>query len=520
MALMKNVLGLDLGSHSIKAVEFRQTLRGLEPVQMRMQPRPPADVPAGQALREFISAHELPIDHVVCSVPGDQVSTRLLELPFTDRKRLAQAVPFAIEGAIPFELSDVLVDWAESTAVADRSHVLAAVVQRISVAQHLEVLRDAGIEPRVLEAEGLVLSNLGPIFPLGQRRLLVDLGHRKTTLTLLLAGRPVLTRTIPLAGQALDEAIATDRGCSAEDAERLRQEEGIFSSGSETTSPGALGILDRLAREILRTLEAPEAGAHGAEDNPETTLTLIGGTSKLHGIDTYFAERTGVAAERLAFPPESEGGSLVAAGDPALFAHASALALRGTTRATTTINFRQQEFAYRRDFRQLIGRDMRVPAGLAAAALILLIARIGISIGMQGHQAEELQTRVQALYSEVFPDEPTPSNPITALREQIQLAEEQAEFLGAYGRKSSALDLLTEISSRIPEDLDIRFDELNISRRSVRVKVYAKSFESVDRLKAELSREPAFGAIKVAGDVQKDKRRGGVTFNLNIDLDG
>jgi hypothetical protein len=100
------------------------------------------------------------------------------------------------------------------------------------------------------------------------------------------------------------------------------------------------------------------------------------------------------------------------------------------------------------------------------------------------------------------------------------LAEEQAEFLGAYGRKSSALDLLTEISARIPEDLDIRFDELNISRRSVRVKVYAKSFESVDRLKEELSREPAFGAIKVAGDVQKDKRRGGVTFNLNIDLDG
>ncbi|MFP8874966.1 MAG: type II secretion system protein GspL, partial [Myxococcota bacterium] len=425
-----------------------------------------------------------------------------------------------IEGATPFDLSDVIVDWVQATQATDGSQILASVVQRSRVAQQLQTLRDAGIEPRVLEAEGLVLSNLSPIFPVGERRLLVDLGHRKTTLTLLLAGRPLLTRTIPLAGHALDEAIATDHGCSVEDAERLRREDGIFTSGFETTSPGALAILDRLAREIVRTLEAPAARAHGLEGNQGTGLTLIGGTSKLHGIDTYFTERTGIAAERLAFPPESEGGSLVAAGDPALFAHASALALRGTTRGTTAINFRQQEFAYRRNFRQLIGRDMRVPAGLAAAALVLLIARIGISIGMQGHQTEELQARTQALYSEVFPDEATPSNPITALREQTRLAEEQAEFLGAYGRKSSALDLLTEISSRIPEDLDVRFDELNINRRSVRVKVYAKSFESVDRLKAELSREPAFGAIKVAGDVQKDKRRGGVTFNLNIDLDG
>ena len=196
------------------------------------------------------------------------------------------------------------------------------------------------------------------------------------------------------------------------------------------------------------------------------------------------------------------------------------MALRGSSRGTTGINFRQQEFAYRTDFRRLIGKDLRLPAGLAATALILLVARIGISIGMQHSQADEFQAQINQLYSEAFPNEAIPRNPIATLSEQIRASEERAEFLGAYGRKSSALDLLTEISSRVPEDLDIRFDELNINRRSVRVKVYAKTFESVDRLKEELSREPAFGAVKVSGDVQKDKRRGGVTFNLNVDLDG
>jgi hypothetical protein len=34
LALLSNILGLDLGSHSLKAVELRPTLRGFEPVSM------------------------------------------------------------------------------------------------------------------------------------------------------------------------------------------------------------------------------------------------------------------------------------------------------------------------------------------------------------------------------------------------------------------------------------------------------------------------------------------------------
>ena len=520
MAILKNVLGLDLGSHSIKAVEFKQTLRGLEPVQMRMQRRADDDSSFAEDLREFIQSHALPTDHVVCSIAGDQISTRLLTLPFSDQKRLAQAVPFAIEGTTPFDISEVVVDWAKASQGSEQTQIVAATVKRTQVTDVLRSLRDAGIEPRILEAEGLVLSNLAEVFPLAGRRLLIDLGHRKTTLTLLTADRPVFTRTLPLAGHALDQAIAEDRNCSPSDARRLREEEGIFGTGSEVLSAGALSILDQIAREIVRTLETSPIEPMDSGSPEPVLLTLVGGTSKMHGIDTYFAERTGFLTERLAFPPESEGGSLVAAGDPSLFAHASALALRGTSRATTKINFRQQEFAYRTDFRRLIGRDMRVPAGLALVALLLVITRIGLSIGMQNHQADELRAQVETLYTDAFPGQTAPNNAVAALREQIRMAEEQAEFLGAYGRESSALDLLSEISSRVPEDLEIRFDELNINRRSVRVKVYAKTFESVDRLKEELSREPAFGTVKVAGDVQKDKRRGGVTFNLSIDLDG
>ena len=47
--------------------------------------------------------HQLSTEHVTCALPGDRISTRRLEFPFRDRKRLGQAVPFEIEAEIPFE---------------------------------------------------------------------------------------------------------------------------------------------------------------------------------------------------------------------------------------------------------------------------------------------------------------------------------------------------------------------------------------------------------------------------------
>ena len=92
MPIMTSVLGLDLGSHTLKAVELRQTLRDVEPVQLRIHPRPAPDAPLAELLQRFVRMHQLPTDRIVASVPGDRLSVRRMEFPFRDRKRLAQAV--------------------------------------------------------------------------------------------------------------------------------------------------------------------------------------------------------------------------------------------------------------------------------------------------------------------------------------------------------------------------------------------------------------------------------------------
>ena len=67
MPMLKNVLGLDLGSHSIKAVEFEQSLRGADALQLRGVERDVDDADLPDLLRRFIEQYRLPNEHVVAA---------------------------------------------------------------------------------------------------------------------------------------------------------------------------------------------------------------------------------------------------------------------------------------------------------------------------------------------------------------------------------------------------------------------------------------------------------------------
>ena len=519
MPMMKNVLGLDLGSHSIKAVELRQTLRGLEPVQLRLHPRAESEAELPETLRRFIRLHHLPVEHVICALPGDRLSSRRLDFPFRDRKKLAQAVPFEVEGEVPFRIEEILVDW--QIVGDDRSRtttVAAAIAQRKHVGALLAELSEANCDPRIVEAEGFALANLATLFDLSGTRLLVDVGHEKTTLCLLMDGRAVSSRTLLIGGRALTEAIARDRGWNGVEAERSKCEDGIFQVGFESTSPGALAILDRLSREIVRTLEALEPVLGGSPESQVSQITLFGGTAKLHRIDEYLSERVGIPASRLSLPAEEAGAALVAGGDPVLFAPAIALALRGTAQAATRMNFRQGEFAYHTDLRQMFGRDMRPTAALAACFVVLLAATAATSITLDSRRAKTLDQQVGQLYTDVFPTEPPPARPIAAMRDAGVQARARADFLGVYGGNRSALDLLAELSRRVSTDLEVKFEEVSIDRRVVRIKVSAKSFEAADRLTNQLAASEPFLEAKIDGEVKASRKRDLKLFNVTIPL--
>jgi hypothetical protein len=354
------------------------------------------------------------------------------------------------------------------------------------------------------------------MFDLPGARMLIDLGHVKSTCCLLVDGRAVAARTIPIGGRLLTEAIAKDRGLDLESAERAKCEEGVLGSAAGRMTPQAAAVIDRLAREIVRTVGSLEEVLSVLSAGPVTELTLFGGTSQLDRIDEILSERTRIRATRLGLPDEGHGATLSSGGPPLLYAPAIALALRGTAQAKTRMNFLQDEFAVRLDLGRY-RKDFGSTAILAAATLALAVLGFATSTVLDVRRADAIEATVDQLYSEAFPGQPVPDNAIASLRQALSDANDRAEFLGVYPGNLSALDVLTEISKRIPEDLDIVFDELSIDHQMVRMKVYSKTFESADRLGAELAKFAPFARAQI-GSIENDPKRGGKRFTVTISL--
>jgi general secretion pathway protein L len=509
---LKNVLGLDLGSHSLKAVELSQGLRAVEVVRYHAEPCEAA-VPLAEQVMRMLSIHSFSRDHVVAALRGDRTSVRRLDFPFVEKRRLAQAVPFELEDQVPFDLEQMVIDWELAGREGNQAHVVSVLAPRAEVSALIALLHEARCDARVVEAEGLVLANLATAFALPGTRVLVDIGHSKTTLCALRDGAAVSARSVGIAGRAFTEAIAQERSLSLDQAERWKHERGIAEPGIGSPFPRAAAVIDRLANEILRfaqSLEPQLPGGVGA-------VVLLGGGALLDGIDLWLADRIHLPTERLGQPRADAGlDQLGQDGPPLLLAPAIALALRGSGRAHTHINLRQDELARRADFSR-VRREFGSTGILAGIVAALALVSFTTGAVLESRAASSVEDQVASLYREVFPNGPMPENPVSAMRDAVRDAEERAEFLGVYRGNLSALDVFTEISRRVPKDLDVGFEELAIDKQTIRLRVAAKTFDAADRLGAELAKFGPFQQAQI-GAIERDPRSGGTKFNVTISL--
>lgn len=517
MVMTKTLLGLDLGSHSIKALEFRQTLRSLEFVQAQFCPGNPEELPLSESVRHFIELHGFSTDNVSCAMSGQRVANRRLDFPFRDSRKLAQAIPFEIEAAMPFDSEDLVADWQLVSEGRDHGTVAVSVAQKQDVSDFLAILQAAGCSPRILEAEGLALGNLAAIFDFPGVRLLADIGHRKTSVCLCVDGKPVAGRTVPIGGMAITEGIARDKGIDLEAAERVKCEIGFLEAAKSTHAVHALAAVDRIARELVRSLDSLDPTSGSLISHPDCQIILMGGTANLGHIDEYIESQTGLPTHPLAAPEDPSKAALLEGCDPLLFGPALALALRSSSQALTQFNFRQDEFSFRSNYAWLFGPELRSTWGMALVCLVLAGLSGIVSIQLESSRAERLEGQLASHYAEFFPDQPVPSRPLAAFSQQVASARERASFLGLYGGNLSALDLLTLLSELIPSDLTLKFDEISIDQNVIRIKVAAQNYEAQDRLENVLKSESVFAAADVSGSAKRLKD-GSVTFGLSIPL--
>ena len=153
------IVGLDLGTHSVKVSELVTTFRnfelvgfGSEPVEVEAEE---AVTPAllAAAARRLLDRRGLLGETVICALPPETVTTVTLEFPFDQPKKLQAVLPFQLDEVIPFDVEDVVHDYQIIERRPDGgAKVLVSYVKSEVFRDFLEALSAEGIDPAALIA--------------------------------------------------------------------------------------------------------------------------------------------------------------------------------------------------------------------------------------------------------------------------------------------------------------------------------------------------------------------------------
>ncbi|MCE5228107.1 type IV pilus assembly protein PilM [bacterium] len=287
MRKAKHPIGVDIGTHSVKVVQMRRVSDGYElesVAQCEIWPdgNVPED-PAAQrsaktaALKRALEEGQIKARHAVSALCGESIIVRYLQLPRMPEDELRKALQWEAEEYIPFRLNEVNIDSMILGEVDDAEHakmdVLLVSAKKDLIEEHVGIIRDAGLEPRVVDVDSFAFlncfeTNYNP--GVDECLALINIGSSMTSINIYGNGRTRFSRDIPIGGDTITTAIRSRLNCSWTEAERLKLE--IGAPVSEKSGAGDAPQAGSLFDTIRGTVEDLSGAAGG--DSKEATATL------------------------------------------------------------------------------------------------------------------------------------------------------------------------------------------------------------------------------------------------------
>lgn len=308
----KPIVGLDIGSSAVKAVELRPSGRSYKVVAFGSEPIPSdtivdgAIIDAGavaEAIKRCLDENKIKTREVVASLSGNSVIVKKINLPVMTESELAESIYWEAEQYIPFDIQDVNLDYQilASAPTADNRggmEVLLVAAKKEKINDYTEVIRQAGRQPVVVDVDAFALQNAYEAnydLDTGSVVVLMNAGACGININIVMGDQSLFTRDISIGGNAYTEAVQKELSLPFEDAERLKKGEAVAGSRPADVYPILRAVTDNLLLEIQKTFDFFKATA--ASDRIDRIL-VSGGTSRVEGFGEMLAERFGSPVER------------------------------------------------------------------------------------------------------------------------------------------------------------------------------------------------------------------------------
>ena len=309
----KSVVGLDVGSSTVKAVELTQRgrNRGFELSHLGVSKVPAEAIVQGaflnagaitEAIREAIDNAKIRNKNVAAAVCGHSVIVKKVSLPVMTREELDEQIRWEAEQYIPFDVNEVNLDFQILDSADDQGQmdVLLVAAKKDLIDDYVQVISEAGLIPVAIDVAAFAVENAFEAnYQVGKQETvaLVNLGAQVVNISIISGGVPCFTRDITTAGNQYTEEIQKALSISFDEAERIKLG-GNGGSGQDVVpqevEQAMQSVTETVIGEISRSLDFFAATS---SDTRIERVFLSGGAARVSGLKNAFAQRSGLPVE-------------------------------------------------------------------------------------------------------------------------------------------------------------------------------------------------------------------------------
>lgn len=323
----ESVLGVDIGTASIKIVEIKKSSSGLPKLKnygilktntylerlnsvLQTSSLKIVEKETAELLKIIVREAGFKTNEAIASIPPFMVFISLIELPQMPKADVAKAMTFQIKQHIPLPMTEVAIDWLKvgerETDEGIKQQILLISIPNEIVKRYQNIFKLAGLKLKALEVENLSLARAligGAMEP----TLIIDIGACSTNISIIDESRLKFSVFTDIAGSSLTMSIANGLGINMRRADELKKQKGLRASKVEyelSTLP--LPYLDAIISEGIRAKNKFEM----KQGKKIEKVLLAGGGANLLGIEEYFEKQISIPVERgnalsaLSYSPE------------------------------------------------------------------------------------------------------------------------------------------------------------------------------------------------------------------------
>ena len=300
----KSLVGLDIGSSAVKAVELKPNGKAFKVSAFGSEPVPPDSIVDGaiidggavaEAIRRLFDGRGIKTKDVAASLSGNAVIVKKITLPVMTEAELAESIYWEAEQYIPFDIQDVNLDYQilDSGAGGGKGtmEVLLVAAKKEKIADYTGVIAQAGRSAVVVDVDAFALQNAYEVnygIEAGAVIVLLNAGASATNINILNGDQSVFTRDISIGGNAYTEALQKELNLPFELADQLKRGVAVDGVSFEDAKPVLRAVSENVMLEIQKTFDFFKATA--ASDRIDRIM-LSGGASRAEGFTEMLTDR-------------------------------------------------------------------------------------------------------------------------------------------------------------------------------------------------------------------------------------